>query len=165
MPSLVELGLGAGWALPVIVATIPVALLITKFIPVPPQSPLPPTGEAVGLALHLAAGMLVAPVSEEILFRGFATSAWIRDMGVTRGVVRGALFFALAHVLTISGANAGEALGAAIAAFVGRIPIALALGWLFVRRDTIWAPLGLHAAFNGLLVILQEVAARNVPGV
>jgi membrane protease YdiL (CAAX protease family) len=165
MPSMVELGLGAGWALPVIVATIPIALLITRFIPVPPQNPLSPTGEAVGLALHLAAGMLVAPVSEEILFRGFATTAWIRDMGVTRGVVRGALFFALAHVLTISGDTAGAAVGAAIAAFVGRIPIALALGWLFVRRDTIWAPLGLHAAFNGLLVILQEVAARNVPGV
>jgi membrane protease YdiL (CAAX protease family) len=126
---------------------------------------LPPTGEAVGLALHLLAGMVVAPVSEEILFRGFATTAWIRDMGVTRGVVRGALFFALAHVLTITGVSAGDAFGAALAAFLGRIPVAFALGWLFVRRDSIWAPLGLHAAFNGLLLILQEIAARNVPGV
>jgi membrane protease YdiL (CAAX protease family) len=163
--AFVELALGAGWALPVIVATIPVALFISRVLPTPPQSPLPPTGEAVGLALHLLAGMVVAPVSEEILFRGFATTAWIRDMGVTRGVVRGALFFALAHVLTITGVSAGDAFGAALAAFLGRIPVAFALGWLFVRRDSIWAPLGLHAAFNGLLLILQEIAARNVPGV
>lgn len=160
-----ELALGAGWALPVIVATLPIALLISQFVPTPPSTPLPPTGEAVGFGLHLVAGMLVAPLSEEILFRGFATTAWVRGMGVTRGVIRGALFFALAHVLTISGDDANAAFGAAIAAFAGRIPISLALGWLFVRRDSIWAPLGLHAAFNGLLVVLQEIAARNVPGV
>jgi membrane protease YdiL (CAAX protease family) len=163
--ALVELTLGAGWALPVIVATIPIALFITQFLPVPPQSPLPPTGEAAGLALHLLAGVIVAPISEEVLFRGFATTAWTRDMGVTRGVIRGALFFALAHVLTISGVSAGQALGAALAAFLGRIPVAFALGWLFARRESIWAPLGLHAAFNGMLLILQEIAARNVPGV
>jgi CAAX protease family protein len=163
--ALVELTLGAGWALPVIVATIPIALFITQFLPVPPQSPLPPTGEAVGFALHILAGVVVAPVSEEVLFRGFASTAWMRDMGVTRGVVRGALFFAVAHVLTISGVSAGQALGAALAAFLGRIPVAFALGWLFARRQSIWAPLGLHAAFNGLLLILQEIAARTVPGV
>ena len=86
-------------------------------------------------------------------------------MGVGRGVVRAALFFAVAHVLTISGANAGEAIGAAFAAFVGRIPVALALGFLFVRRDTIWAPLGLHAGFNALLLVFQELAAQNPPAV
>lgn len=163
--ALVELVLGAGWALPVIVATLPVAYILTRFVPTPPPSPLPPTGELGGLILHLLAGVVIAPVSEEVLFRGFATSAWIRDMGVSRGVLRGALFFALAHILTISGLSAGPAIGAAVAAFVGRIPIALALGWLFVRRDTIWASLGLHAGFNGLLLILQEIAARNVPTV
>ena len=77
-------------------------------------------------------------------------------MGVPRGLVRGALFFALVHVLTISGDTAGEALAVAAAAFLGRVPVALALGWLFVRRSTIWAPLGLHATFNGVLLILPS---------
>jgi membrane protease YdiL (CAAX protease family) len=163
--ALVELALGAGWALPVIVATLPVALLISLFVQSPPPSPLPATGTLAGLLLHLLAGAIIAPIGEEVLFRAFATTAWVRDMGVTRGLIRAALFFAIAHVLTISGVSAGQAFGAALAAFVGRVPVALALGYLFVRRDTIWAPLGLHAAFNALLLILQEVAARNMPPV
>jgi membrane protease YdiL (CAAX protease family) len=161
--DLVEFVLGAGWALPVIVATLPVALLVSQFVPTPPPSPLPATGSVGGLLLHLLAGAIIAPIGEEVLFRGFATTAWVRDMGVSRGLVRAALFFAVAHVLTISGANANEAIGAAVAAFVGRIPVALALGFLFVRRETIWAPLGLHAGFNALLLVFQEVAAQNPP--
>lgn len=156
-----EVARGALWAAPVILATLPIAYLISRLIPVTPVSPLPPTGESVGFAINLLAGAVVAPVSEEVLFRGFSTTAWMRDMGRGRGLVRGALFFAVVHVLTISGSSAGEAGGAALAAFLGRLPVAFALGWLFTRRGTIWAPLGLHAAFNGLLLVLAEVAARS----
>jgi len=104
---------------------------------------------------------VVAPISEEIMFRGFATTAWMRGMGRWRGVVRGALFFAVVHVLTISGIDASQAVGVALAAFVGRIPVAFALGWLFQRTGTIWASLGLHATFNAILLIIAEVAARG----
>jgi membrane protease YdiL (CAAX protease family) len=159
--SLRDLATGAAWAFPVILATIPVAAIITRFIPVAPTSPLPPTGELAGFVVNLLAGVVVAPVSEEIMFRGYATTAWMRGMEPIRGVVRGALFFAVVHVLTISGVRAGEALAVAAAAFLGRVPVALALGWLFARRKTIWAPLGLHATFNGVLLILAELAARN----
>ena len=38
-----------------------------------------------------------------------------------------------------------------------RIPIALALGWVFLRRGTVWASFGLHAAFNGILLVVAEV--------
>jgi membrane protease YdiL (CAAX protease family) len=83
------------------------------------------------------------------------------DMGVWRGVIRGALFFAVVHVLTISGVDAGQAVAVALAAFLGRIPVAIALGWLFSRTRSIWAPLGLHAAFNGILLVLAEIAFRT----
>ena len=156
-----ELVVGAGWALPVIVATLPVAFIISRFIPTPPPSVLPPTGDLGGLVLHLITGAVLAPIGEEVLFRAFATTAWIRDMGVPRGLIRGALFFAIVHVLTISGVEAGNATAAALGAFLGRVPIALALGYLFVRRGTIWAPLGLHATFNAILLVLQEMAFRN----
>jgi membrane protease YdiL (CAAX protease family) len=78
------------------------------------------------------------------------------------GARHGALFFAFAHVLTIGGASAGDAFELALVAFLGRIPVALALGWLFLRRGTIWASFGLHAAFNGLLLILAEMAVRSI---
>ena len=153
---------GALWALPVIVATIPVSLILLAIFPVTPESPLPPTGEAVGFALSLLAGAVIAPVGEEILFRGFATTAWVRSVGIRQGVLRASLIFALAHVLTTAGTSAGDAFGLAVVGFGTRVPIAIALGWLFVRRGTIWAPLGLHAAFNALLLILAEVAQTPI---
>jgi membrane protease YdiL (CAAX protease family) len=161
MPALADLTTGAAWAFAVILVTIPVAAVIARFIPVTPVSPLPPAGEVGGLIANLLAGVVVAPISEEVMFRGFATTAWMRDMGRWRGVVRGALFFAVVHVLTISGVTASQALAAAAAAFLGRIPVAFALGWLFARRGTIWAPLGLHATFNGVLIVLAEIVARS----
>jgi membrane protease YdiL (CAAX protease family) len=153
---------GGLWALPVIVATIPVSLILLGIFPVTPESPLPPTGEAVGFAISLVAGALVAPFGEEVLFRAFATTAWVRGVGVRQGVLRAALVFAVAHVLTTSGSSAGDAFGLAIVGFGTRVPIAIALGWLFVRRGTIWASFGLHAAFNGVLLVIAEVAERQI---
>lgn len=161
LPALRDAGFGALMAIPVIAATIPVAYLVTRFVPVAPESPLPPAGDTPGFIVNLLAGAVVAPISEEIMFRGFATTAWMRGMGRWRGVVRGALFFAVVHVLTISGIDARQAVGVAIAAFVGRIPVAFALGWLFQRTGTIWPSLGLHATFNAILLIIAEVAART----
>ena len=160
--ALGEIGGGALWALPVIVVTIPVSTILLAIFPVTPESPLPPTGEPVGFALSLIAGVIVAPFGEEILFRAFATTAWVRGMGVRGGLVRAALVFAIAHVLTISGTSAGDAIGLAAVGFGTRVPIGLALGVLFVRRGTIWSSFGLHAAFNGILLVVAEVASRTI---
>ena len=107
----------------------------------------------------LVAGAIIAPIGEELLFRAFATTAWAREYGPRRALIQGALFFALVHVLTVTGSSAGEAVALAIVGFVTRIPVALALGWLFLRRGSIWAPIGLHATFNAILLILAETAA------
>ena len=159
--AVVELLGGALWAAPVILLTIPVAAILGSIFPVTPVSPLPPAGEAMGFAINLLAGAVVAPIGEELLFRGFATTAWARDLGPRRALVRGALFFAIVHVLTISGSSASEAAGLAIIGFASRIPVALALGWLFLRRGSIWAPIGLHAAFNAILLVIGEAALRS----
>ena len=153
---------GALWAAPLVVITAIVASVLVNLVPVEPVSPLPPTGTASGLILSLLAGALVAPFGEEILFRGFATTAWVRGRGMRGGVILAALVFAFAHVVTISGSTAGEAFQQAFVAFVGRIPIAIALGVLFVRRGTIWASFGLHAAFNAILLVLAELLSRSI---
>jgi len=159
--ALRELVGGAAWAAPVILLTIPIAAVLGLLLPVTPVSPLPPAGETGGFILNLMAGAIVAPVGEEILFRGLATTAWVRDLGPRRGLIRGALFFAVVHVLTVSGNSAGEALSLAIIGFATRLPVAFVLGWLFLRRGSIWAPIGLHAAFNAVLLVLGEIALRN----
>jgi membrane protease YdiL (CAAX protease family) len=160
--ALGEMLRGAVWALPAVFATSIVALVLVSILGVSPESPLPPTGEPVGFALSLLAGVAVAPFAEEIMFRGFATTAWVRALGARGGLIRAALVFAFAHVLTTSGTSAGDAFGLAVVNFGARVPIALALGWLFVRRGTIWASFGLHAAFNAVLLVVAEL--YEVPG-
>jgi membrane protease YdiL (CAAX protease family) len=157
-----EIGGGALWAVPVIAVTVVVSRILLAVFPVEPVSPLPPTGEAIGFALSLMAGVVVAPFGEEILFRAFATTAWVRGLGRRRGLVLAALVFAFAHVLTVNGSTAGEAFGLAVVGFGTRVPVALALGLIFLRRGTVWASFGLHAAFNGILLVLAEVASRSI---
>jgi len=74
---------GAVLAGPLILVTSLVGFVAVQLAGVAPESPLPPTGTAVGLALHLVAGAVIAPVAEEVLFRGFALTAWLRTGGPT----------------------------------------------------------------------------------
>ena len=57
-----EMGRGALWAIPVITVTALVSGVLLRIFPVVPVSPLPPTGDPVGFAVSLLAGVIVAPV-------------------------------------------------------------------------------------------------------
>jgi membrane protease YdiL (CAAX protease family) len=150
---------GALLAAPVVVLTAVVAAIVVTIVGVTPASPLPSTGTTSGLVLHLLAGAVVAPVAEEVLFRGFMVTAWERSNGPRAAIVRAALLFAAAHVLLVGGDNFGQAATLAFVGAVGRLPVALALGWLYLRSRTIWAPIGLHAVFNAILLVGAEIAA------
>lgn len=161
--ALEELAWGALFAVPVIVVTSLLSAILVTLTGATPESPLPTPGSAGGLALNLIAATIVAPIGEELFYRGFATTAWAQTMGSGRGLIRGAIFFALIHVLTIGGSTFGEAAGIAFVAFAARLPVSLALGWVFLRRRSIYASIGLHATFNGLLVILSQLAVAALP--
>jgi len=149
---------GAVFAGPVILVTSVVALVATQVAGVVPASPLPTTGTAVGLVLHLVAGAVVAPIGEELVFRGFAQTAWQRTYGVRGAIVRSASIFVLAHVVVVGGDQFADAASLAFVAGVTRIPVAVALGWLYARTGSLWAPIGLHATYNGILLLLGELA-------
>lgn len=152
---------GALLGAPIVILTGLVALALVNVFGVTPPSPLPPTGTSTGLALHLIAGAVVAPVAEEVVFRGFALTAWVRTDGAGAAIVRSAIFFAAAHVLLITGSTPAEGASLAIVGAAGRLPVALALGWVYLRWGTIWAPIGLHATFNAILVVLSELSIRG----
>jgi membrane protease YdiL (CAAX protease family) len=155
---------GAAVAFPVIGVTSVVAgLLVTVFNQVP-ESPLPPTGRPEGLLLQLIAGALIAPIAEEAVFRGFAISAWRPTVGETGALVRSSLLFALAHVISVTGDSLGQVGGLMAVGFGSRIPVALALGWLYLRTRSIWAPIGLHVAFNAALLLLGEYVRATGQG-
>ena len=150
---------GAVFAGPLILVTSLIVAVAVNLAGATPPSPLPPTGTASGLVLHLLAGAVVAPVAEEMLFRGFALTAWRQLVGIRGAILRSSTVFVLAHVLFVSGDTFNETIRIALVAGVVRVPVAFALGWLFVRTGSIWGPIGLHAGFNGILIVLAEVAA------
>ncbi len=152
---------GAVFAGPVILVTAVLAYVAAQVVGAVPASPLPPTGTATGLVLHLAAGAVVAPVAEELLFRGFALTAWRRTVGARGAIVRSSIVFVLAHVLFVGGDGFRDAVSLAFVAGIARVPVALALGWLYVRTGSLWGPIGLHAAYNAILIILGEAAASG----
>ncbi|HET7472099.1 MAG TPA: CPBP family intramembrane glutamic endopeptidase [Candidatus Limnocylindrales bacterium] len=159
--QLVNLLRGAAIALPVIGLTSILAGLLVRVLGQTPESPLPPTGTNAGLIVQLIAGAVIAPLAEEAVFRGFAITAWQRTVGETGAIVRSSLVFALAHVIDARGDNLEQVGALILIGFLTRVPVALALGWLFVRARSIWAPIGLHMAFNGILLILAELAVRG----
>jgi membrane protease YdiL (CAAX protease family) len=162
-PSLTAVGellVGLAWAFPIVLLTSLISLVLVSALGVTPNAPLQPAGEPAGFVLNLIAGAMLAPIGEELFFRAFATTAWVQALGPVRGIVRGGLFFALIHVLQIQATTFTEGLAVAFIAFAVRVPIGLMLGWLFVRRGSIWAPIGLHAAFNGIILVLAETVSQ-----
>lgn len=113
------------------------------------------------LALVLAAAV-VAPIGEEAFFRGFALTAWWRDLGARPALVRSALFFAIVHILNIRVApdEAGRGVAQALLSFLVILPLGLVLGWLFQRRGIV-AAITAHVTYNGILLVLVALAAMN----
>jgi membrane protease YdiL (CAAX protease family) len=149
-----DVAAGVAWAIGLILLTGLLAIILANFLPVP-AGPLPRgTSFAERLAVLLV-GAGIAPLSEEIFFRGFATTAWARTMPRGSAIVRSGLFFAFIHVLTIGGATTfGQGLGFAIFAFVGRVPVSIALAGIFLQRRSIYASLALHVTFNAIPILL-----------
>ena len=118
-------------------------------------TPIPTDG--LSMALLLVAVAIVAPIGEEVFFRGFATNAWGRSISRNSTILRASLFFAFIHVLNTVGAStdAGVSLRVAIFNFGARVPIAFALTWLYMRRRSILASGTLHAAYNGLITVIS----------
>ena len=159
--ALDDVVVGLTFALPVVAITSIVGAALVGIFGAAPEAPLPPTGTTVGTIVQLIAGALIAPLAEETVFRGFAISAWRRSVGETGALVRASLLFALAHVINVSGDSLQQVGALIVVGFATRLPVAFALGWLFLRRRSIWAPLGLHVGFNGVILILAELAARG----
>ncbi len=151
--AVVDLLIGALLALPVLTVTLILGALLSRFVE-PAPSPLPAPGDAAGLAANLASAAVIAPISEELFFRGFATTAWARAIGVWPAIMRGALFFAVAHVVAQLDASFATGVQRALFSFVALLPVGITLGWLYLARRSLYASIGLHAAFNAIQVIL-----------
>lgn len=98
--------------------------------------------------------VVLAPLAEELFFRGMLFPAFARRFRVGTAIVLSALLFAVLHVGT--GATADLAPNAILAALI--FPLGLLLAWIYHRRGTLLAPILVHAAFNLLAVVGLAVA-------
>ncbi|MCU0253324.1 MAG: CPBP family intramembrane metalloprotease [Acidobacteria bacterium] len=96
------------------------------------------------LALLVAAAVIVAPLSEELYFRGFIYGGLRRDLPFAFASGLSAAIFAGVHLMAWSTAPLFlVGLGTAIA---------------YERYRTLWAPVALHAAFNGAALAVELLA-------
>jgi membrane protease YdiL (CAAX protease family) len=118
-----DLAIGAVAAVPGLLATTILAAILVSIVGIAPDPPIaiPPGG--TGLLIGILAAAVVAPISEEIFYRGFATTAWARSFGPTGAIVRGGHLRHRPRPAvdlsqgTVSGASTS-----------GRSPVAFALG-------------------------------------
>ncbi|MGE9267782.1 MAG: CPBP family intramembrane glutamic endopeptidase [Verrucomicrobiales bacterium] len=99
------------------------------------------TSQDIGLLVALAfSAVIVAPLAEEIIFRGYIYRVTRHYSGIWIGALFSGILFGVIHF---------NVLGFPLLALFG---IVLAL--LYERMKTIWVPIACHAAFNGFQVFL-----------
>ena len=156
--ALGDVAWGVALTLPIVVAAALFSALLIQGTGAVPDSPLPPSVNNSALLFNLMSAAVIAPIGEEVLYRGVITQAWGRQSGARRAIIFSAIVFAFAHTLNIGGESVADALVVAAVAFAIRLPLGLALGWLWVRRQSLLATITLHAAYNALLVFAAYAA-------
>lgn len=96
------------------------------------------------LLLIVLSAAVVAPVVEEVLFRGLLLRALLRRMPATPAVGLSAMVFASAHLLDPG----------ALLVLPGLLLVGLVNGVLAVRRGDLSRPILLHVGFNLLVVVV-----------
>ena len=99
------------------------------------------TDDTVTLSVLVVMAVIVAPLTEEIMFRGYFYPVAKRFIGRTEAIIFSSLVFAVIHN------NAMALLPLCVLA------ILLALAYEFT--GSIWAPIGIHTLFNGATVGAQ----------
>ncbi len=97
----------------------------------------PPT--AAGLVLFAVVAVVMAPLCEEIFFRGFVFKGFATSWGWLTGAVVSGTLFSLAHLqLTL---------------FLPLFTLGFGLAWVYHRTGSLWTSIALHATFNGVAVL------------
>jgi membrane protease YdiL (CAAX protease family) len=84
---------------------------------------------------------LLAPVLEEMLFRGVILRAFLQRYPRGVAIVHSAAIFGLAHMNLYQ--------------FIGGLTMGLIAGWLYERTRSLWPCITLHAAYNSSLTWLS----------
>lgn len=165
----IDAGIGAGALALVMVAVVLVGRLADATQVAATGAPLPDAGVAhatlraivaspadARVWVLIAGAIVVAPIVEEVVYRGLIQSALARATGrVVLPVLLSTGVFVAAHLI---GAGAVPWYAAVRIALVG-----LACGLLFERTASLAAPIVLHAGFNAANVVLALTLTTETP--
>ncbi len=108
------------------------------------------SNDLVVLTLMSVAAVIVAPICEEIVFRGYFFAAAKKFTGTWVAAICSAMIFAAAH--------------GSFAALLPIFILGFALAVVYEWTGSIWAPIAVHLCFNGATVGAQFLArALNIP--
>jgi len=108
------------------------------------------SNDPVILGLMGFAAVFVAPICEEIIFRGYFYAVAKKFSGPWVAAICSALVFGAAH---------GN-----LAALLPLFILALVLVVLYEKTGSLWAPIAVHFCFNGATVLIQAIArAYDLP--
>ncbi|HEY8179345.1 MAG TPA: type II CAAX endopeptidase family protein [Candidatus Limnocylindria bacterium] len=147
-----SLGLGVLLAVPAWIGAQLVAVITARLLELVGQRPAQGVAEAaIGLVdpIVLAIALVVvAPVAEEIFFRGIVFNAWLREFGVRRAIIGSAALFALIH--------------GSIFVMPAIFALGIALALLYQRTGSLPASMAMHATFNGITLALGLLVRFDV---
>ena len=143
---------GLGWGVPAwLVATLASAgvvwLLESLGFDAEPQA----AERAIALVdpwLVVLSVVILAPIAEEVFFRGVVFNAWLREGGRRWAFFGSSALFALIHI--------------SVVALVPIFLLGLALAWVYHRTGNLLAPIAMHATVNAISVALALLVRFDV---
>lgn len=129
------------WTIPVALAAVYLVSFLHDLVVHPkPQDII---GEfphtTAGVVLFVILAVFMAPLFEEIFFRGFLFRGFSSSWGWVAGAFVSAAVFGIAHLQ--------------LDVFVPLFALGLALAWVYKRTGSLWTCIAFHALFNGLSVL------------
>jgi membrane protease YdiL (CAAX protease family) len=97
--------------------------------------------DKLALGAMAVAAVIVAPLCEEIVFRGYLYPAAKRFVGPATAMFCSALLFSLAH--------------GSLAMLLPLFLLGFAFAWIYERTGSLWAPIFAHFCVNGSTVLIQ----------
>ncbi len=134
------------WTIPVALAAVYLVSFLHDLVVHPRQQDI--IGEfphtAAGIVLFVILAVFMAPLFEEIFFRGFLLRGFSSSWGWPAGACVSAAVFGAAHLQ--------------LDVFVPLFALGLALAWVYKRTGSLWTSIAFHAVFNGLSVLAWALA-------
>ena len=111
---------------------------------------------ATGNGAFRAAVIFMAPIVEEVLFRG-ALFGGVRKKSRILAYALSMLMFALCHIWQYAVVAADWTVFIYVLQY---LPVSFALAWAYERSNSIWVPIGMHMTVNAMSLAAMDLLAE-----